>query len=269
MHKTSLKWAGGKTRLLPFIKPLLPPGHLYIEPFVGAGAVFLNTNYPRAILNDLNLDLITFYRYLQQDSAAFVKICAQWFAPPYNTAEHYYKLRQTFNECRLSKKRASLFLYLNRHGYNGLCRYNQQGLFNVPFGSYKKPYFPAAELATLGVHLQTATLQQGDYRSVLKTAPRGSVIYCDPPYVPLSPSASFTTYSPQRFTLENQEELAALAQQAAAGGAHVFISNHDLPFTRALYREAEIHTLTMPRLISCHSAARQPVSEVLAYYAGA
>ncbi len=260
-----LKWAGGKFRLITPLQHFMPQSSVYIEPFVGAGAIFLNLPQTECHINDINPDLISLYKILKKEGAEFIRYAARWFVPKYNQPLAYYELRQLFNQRRLGRKRAALFLYLNRHGYNGLCRYNQKGGFNVPFGAYKKPYFPSTELHRFYERLQSTTLTQGHYQRVMKKAPPGSLIYCDPPYWPLTHSAHFTQYSQGGFSLEDQKKLAQLASDTASRGVHVIISNHDLPATRALYTSAVLHSLPVIRTISCQK--RQPVMELFAYYA--
>ncbi|EBW1656338.1 Dam family site-specific DNA-(adenine-N6)-methyltransferase, partial [Salmonella enterica subsp. enterica serovar Typhimurium] len=141
-----LKWAGGKYPLVDDIKRHLPEGNCLIEPFMGAGSVFLNTEYDSYILADINSDLIHLYNTVKQHPEKFMKDARLLFTPQMNIAEEFYELRQEFNLSTDPYQRSVLFLYLNRHCYNGLCRYNSKGEYNVPFGRYKKPYFPETEL---------------------------------------------------------------------------------------------------------------------------
>ncbi len=141
-----LKWAGGKYRLLDRLLPSLPAGSRLVEPFVGSGAVFLNAAYPAYLLCDLNPDLIGLYETLRREGERFIKRARALFTPENNTREAFLRLRAAFNASTDAEERAVLFLYLNRHAYNGLVRYNARGVYNVPFGRYKAPYFPAAEL---------------------------------------------------------------------------------------------------------------------------
>ncbi len=129
-----LKWAGNKYRIIDHVRESLPQGKRLIEPFAGSAAVFLNTDYEHYIINDNNPDLIHLYNILKKEGATFIKKCRYYFTPRFNNEEQYYKLRQKFNDSRNTYKRAILFVYLNRHGYNGLCRYNLKGGYNVPFG---------------------------------------------------------------------------------------------------------------------------------------
>lgn len=261
-----LKWAGGKFNLLDPIRERLPPGKVLIEPFVGSGTVFLNTEYSRYILSDTNQDLINLYQCVQQEGSRFIESLRKLFTPANNTEEQYYALRAQFNECKDARKRAILFFYLNRHGYNGLCRYNQSGHFNVPFGRYRNPYFPEVELAFFYQKSQQATFICQDFREVMNNAKKGQVIYCDPPYVPLSDSANFTTYYRQAFSLESQSELAELARGLCHRGVSVLLSNHDTPFTREIYQEADIFPLSVRRSISCKADDRKYAREVLALF---
>ena len=141
-----LKWAGSKYNCLEKIIPFLPPGKRLIEPFAGSGVVFMNTNYSSYLLAESNIDLIHLFTTLQQQGDAFIKYCETYFSPEFNCKEKYYQIRSDFNDLTHSPRKSALFLYLNRHGYNGLCRYNSKGIYNVPFGLYTKPYFPRKEM---------------------------------------------------------------------------------------------------------------------------
>src|SRR5262249_42476911 len=152
---------------------------------------------------------------------------------------------------------ASLFVYLNRHCFNGLCRYNKKGAFNTPFGRYDKVYFPASEMAAFAERLETAELRQMDFREALSGTKPGDVIYCDPPYVPLTPTASFTNYAAGGFSEKDQQDLQELAVEASERGAVVLLSNHDTPFTRELYRGAtQLVPMMVSRTISCDGQNR-------------
>lgn len=261
-----LKWAGNKYRILDRVWPLLPAGRRLVEPFVGSGALFLNTAYDRYLLADSNPDLIVLYQTLQQEGDDFIDACRPLFTADHNTAPVYYRLRHEFNACTDARRRAVLFVYLNRHGYNGLCRYNAQGHFNVPFGRYKQPYFPAEEMRTFHHKARRARFLLQDFATTLRATRRGDVVYCDPPYAPLSVTASFTAYHSRGFSLRQQEELAALAQRCAGRGIPVLISNHATDFTEQLYARAEQHSFSVRRSISCLGNRRQPVRELLALF---
>lgn len=262
-----LKWPGGKFRLLDRILPVAPKGTIWVEPFVGAGAVFLNVETEYAILNDINPDLIHLYQLLKTEGHAFIDYAAQFFVKKNNQAKRYYHLREEFNHSQDTLLRSALFLYLNRHGYNGLCRYNQKGGFNVPFGQYKDPYFPLKQLLLFHQKAQHAQFTCQDYRKTLQQLEKGSAVYCDPPYVPISASASFTQYSGNIFTWQDQQDLADLAKHLSQQGIHVLISNHDLKALREIYAGARIYSFPAVRTISCNISKRNPVKEILALFA--
>ncbi|QPG05428.1 Dam family site-specific DNA-(adenine-N6)-methyltransferase [Salinimonas marina] len=271
MHKKNrafLKWAGGKYSLVEHINAKLPQANKLIEPFVGAGSVFLNTDFKHYLLNDINPDLINLYNLLKAQPEAVIHDTRQFFTPEYNQENQYYALREEFNGTSDEYYRAILFVYLNRHGYNGLCRYSLGGKFNVPFGRYKKPYFPAAEMHHFAEKAQRATFTCLSFEKVFSRARKGNVIYCDPPYAPISKTAAFTSYSARSFGMEAQSTLATLATQTSRNrGIPVLISNHDLPAIRQLYGHAAFTELTVKRSISQKGNMRKPVAEILAYFA--
>ncbi len=261
-----LKWAGGKYSIVEQLQAHLPEAPTLVEPFVGAGSVFLNTNFEHYWLNDINQDLISLYQLLKQQSEQFIRLSRVLFEAQYNQAERYYALREEFNLCVDPMRRAVLFLYLNRHGYNGLCRYNLSGKFNVPFGRYKAPYFPEKELRFFAAKAQRATFTCLPFEQVFCNAPTDGVIYCDPPYAPLSKTANFTGYARNGFNMEQQEKLALVAKQASERGNTVLISNHDTLDTRRIYQGAQISRLQVARFISQKGHKRQKVTELMALY---
>lgn len=262
-----LKWAGNKYRLMSRIGAVLPEGRRLVEPFVGSGAVFLNTDYPEYRLADANPDLINVYRTLQREGQAFVDDCRQYFTPEYNAPEVYYALRDRFNASKDVKLRSVLFVYFNRHGYNGLCRYNSRGKFNVPFGRYSRPYFPQREMLEFHRKSSQAEFIHSPFEAIMRTVTHGDVVYCDPPYVPLSGTAHFTAYSPAKFGLDEQRSLAREAERLSSHGIPVVISNHHTEFTQRVYRDADVTTFDVRRNISCDSANRNKVTELLAVFA--
>lgn len=265
-NRAFLKWAGGKYPLLDDIKRYLPQGDCLIEPFVGAGSVFLNTDFSRYVLADINSDLIDLYNIVKTQPDAYVAAARGLFIPQTNCAETYYQLRNEFNLSREPFRRATLFLYLNRHGYNGLCRYNLRGEFNVPFGRYKRPYFPEAELYHFAKKAKNASFFCESYAESMARAVDNSVVYCDPPYAPLSATANFTAYHTNSFSLEQQIHLAALAEGLVDRQIPVLISNHDTAMTRIWYQPAKLHVVKVRRSISSNGGTRKKVDELLALY---
>lgn len=267
-HRAFLKWAGGKYGLSDVIAKILPKGECLIEPFVGAGSIFLNTDYSKYILNDINQDLINLYIILQTKPDEFIQDARSLFSEENNQSEVYYQFRKEFNESDDSYFRSLVFLYMNRHGYNGLCRYNKSGGYNVPFGKYKRPYFPEEELNFFADKAQQATFVCEGYRKTFNRAKAGDVIYCDPPYVPLSKTASFTSYSGNGFGLDEQADLANAAEEVSAEKlAAVLISNHDTIWTRKIYEHAsKTKSIKVARTISQKGSQRKKVAELLALY---
>ena len=290
IQKPFLKWAGGKARVLPHLLPLLPPGKRFIEPFSGSGVVFLNVDYPTVLAGEVNPDLVLLYTYLKETPEDLIEAARMLFEPENNTAEAYYRLRKEFNEtpatpprteeekAKLGRRaewhsppglwRAAYFVYLNRHGFNGMCRYNSKGEFNIPFGAYKHPAFPEQAMRAFAARLGNVEFYTGDFSVGLGAAGEGDVVYCDPPYLPLSATASFTSYHETPFGRAEQERLVREAVAAAGRGATVLISNHNTPQAREIYSGADaISTLSVRRNIAASGASRGKVDELIALYA--
>lgn len=239
-----------------------------IEPFAGSGAVALNLAVPTKIIGDANADLISVFQIVCRHPRHFITACAREFAPATNNSAAYAERRAEFNATREPFRRAVLFVYLNRHGYNGLCRYNRRGEFNVPFGRHARPYFPRAELRHFATALRAAMFAVADFRTLLAQAGPGDFVYCDPPYAPTAERRDgFTAYAPGGFSAQDQRDLAQACRAAAGRGACVLISNHDSPFTRNLYHDATaMQSVMVRRAISRSGDRRQPVRELLITY---
>ncbi|MBY6018519.1 Dam family site-specific DNA-(adenine-N6)-methyltransferase [Ferrimonas balearica] len=262
-----LKWAGGKYKLVDDIAARLPHADRLVEPFVGAGSVFLNTNFSSYLLSDINPDLIGLYNTLKQTPERYVREASKLFIDANNDKDAYYGRRAEFNQCHDRFDRAVLFLYLNRFGYNGLCRYNKSGGFNVPFGSYKRPYFPEKELYFFAEKAQRATFLCEGYVQTFARCQAGDVVYCDPPYLPLSTTSNFTSYASGGFSLDDQAMLAFQAEDAARSKKlTVLISNHDTTLARKLYDKAQLDTIQVGRSISQNGRGRKKVNELMALY---
>lgn len=261
-----LKWAGGKFQIINKIRDSLPKGNRLIEPFVGAGAVFLNSDYDKFLLADINTDLINVFNYLRSEGEPFINFCNQFFTTEFNTKFAFLSLRSEFNSTNDSRLKAALFLYLNRHAFNGLMRYNKDGQFNTAFGDYKKPYFPEKEMFAFIQKAERAEIKCADYAVIMNEAIKGDVVYCDPPYVPLSLSANFTKYHSTGFGQTEQESLVQLAKALALKGIPVILSNHDTAFIQKLYQGASTVSFDVQRNISCNGRNRAKAREVLALF---
>jgi DNA adenine methylase len=268
-RKSPLKWAGGKKRIIHHIKQNLPSDHKkrLIEPFVGGGSVFLNLEFEEYLLVDTNPDLINLFELIKTKHQTLINKTQKLFTVKNNSSQQYYAFRERFNQATSRLERASLFLFLNRHGYNGLCRYNSKGGFNVPFGSYKTPYFPEKEILQFSDVAQRANFLCSDFADAFEHAQIGDVIYCDPPYTPINDTSNFTSYAGNKFGDDEQRRIVSEAQKAQIRGVSTLISNHDLAQTRDLYQKADrISTIDVQRNISCKGAVRKKVGEVLALY---
>ena len=218
------------------------------------------------LLAEANQDLIALFHFVKNEHKPFIDYCREFFCPNNNQSARYYELREQFNHSVNPRERAAVFLYLNRHGYNGLCRYNQKGIYNVPFGRYIKPYFPQAELEYFYEKSQQATFIHSDFQETFKLARTGDLIYCDPPYSPLTQHSNFSAYTQKKFGEEDHIILATLAKDAANRGVPVIVSNHDTDFTRHYYEGARIKSFAVKRHISCTAKNRLPAKELLAIF---
>lgn len=269
-----LKWPGRKYNILPLLNKYISEfshHNTLVEPFVGSASVFLNTSYKKYYLTDVNPDLINLYLYLVKDSEKFIKKCQKYFVAENNNPERYYELRDVFNnQTRQCAEKAAIFLYLNRHGYNGLCRYNNNGKYNVPFGDYKTVVLPINSMKFFSEKAgsKNVVIECQDFKECFKKIKSNSLIYCDPPYVPLSITASFTKYAKNDFQLSDQECLVQLVKEAAKNNCSSIISNHDLDITRELYCGSQIVSFDVQRNISCKVSNRGVVKEILAIYYG-
>ena len=265
--RSFLKWAGGKYSLVDQIQKHLPSGERLVEPFAGAANVFLNTNYKEYWLNDINKDLIDLYKLIQRDHKAFIKAAKTLFVPENNNKEAFLQLRAEFNEAASGLRRSAIFLYLNKHCFNGLCRYNSKGLFNVPFGKYSSVKFPEKEIEIFAEKSQKAKFTCLPFEKVFSQIKNGDVVYCDPPYAPISKTALFTSYSTGGFDNKAQEQLAKCAEKCSGTVASVLISNHDLEITREWYVNAKISMIKAARVINSKGTGRSKVSELFALFA--
>ena len=266
--KPFLKWAGGKFKLAPTIIPLFDYQNksVLIEPFLGAGSIFLNSPFTSYQLSDVNPDLINLFTLIQHEGDSFIEFSKQFFTVDNNSETAFYAHRDLFNTTSDTRLKSALFIYLNKHCFNGLCRYNRKGEFNVPFGRYSSIQFPDSELKSFYLKSKRATFTSQRFEAALSSANSDSVVYCDPPYAPLADKDGFTNYSGTEFTKEDQVTLATMARAAALRGAQVIISNHDTPFTRELYEGANILTIDVARNIGSQSASRIKVKELIAVF---
>lgn len=289
--KPFLKWAGSKRQLLAQFSALYPPalknGSIknYYEPFLGSGAVFFDIvqhySIENAWLFDLNSDLVLTYQVIQEQPAKLTEtlLALQKKYLAYDKAGRqvfFYDQRSLFNQqagiAAIKKpgkkriERAAQLIFLNRTCYNGLFRVNAKGAFNTPAGDYKNPSIcDPVQLAAAAGFLSRATIQQADFKKGLKTVKPHSFVYLDPPYRPLSRTASFTGYSKTRFADAQQEQLAAVYRKLDANGALLMLSNSDTAdgFFDRLYQGFSIKKVPAKRMINTDASKRGYVSEIV------
>jgi len=247
--KPFLKWAGNKFRIIDKVMGEIVANQgdrkHYVEPFAGSGAILINLGdrFSTRVYSDYNEDLVHLFRHIQGSSKELSKEVNDLFDQSNNVEGQFYILRRQFNDLRKEAKsetsirKSALFIYLNRHCFNGLCRYGPNG-FNVPFGRYKTTNPPVEEiLAVYGKIKSSVTIKSGDFEAIIDECGDETLVYCDPPYFPLSATSSFTQYSSgDDFGKESQERLAYAARKAASRGAVVLISNHNVEACRDLYK---------------------------------
>ena len=266
-----LKWVGGKAQLLQQFAPLFPQQiDRYFEPFIGGGAVFfhLKHRFPamRARLYDINDELINTYQVVRDFPQDLMRRLDEHLTHYNLDRDRYYYLVRSRHHLPRTEivERAARMIFLNKTCFNGLWRVNGRGEFNVPIGSHKNPSLYnrdnilAANAALQGVELTTL-----DFRDTLAGIQPGDFVYIDPPYVPVSQTANFTSYAKEDFGIAEQQELAALFADAAQRGVRMMLSNSDVPLVRELYRGFTRHTVSARRAINRDGAKRGAVNEVL------
>lgn len=294
--KTILKWAGGKTQLLPEIIKRLPLeihfGHIqnYCEPFLGGGAVFIyiieNFNIEKAYLIDINEELILFYQVIKNDPELFIKKINNYKNTYIKLTEKekeifYYQIRNEYNQTKNNInfnvynfdwiERAAQMLFLNKTCYNGLYRQNSKGEFNVPFGKYEKPeFFSKENVYNVSKYLQKAELICADFEIIEKFVDSSFFVYFDPPYRPLTKTSSFTSYTKYDFSDKDQIRLAKLYYRLNNKNVKLMLSNSNPKsvndnddFFDKLYAEFKIERIYANRMINCNGSNRGKISELI------
>ncbi|ECI7832476.1 Dam family site-specific DNA-(adenine-N6)-methyltransferase [Salmonella enterica subsp. enterica] len=263
--KPFLKWAGGKFGVIDDLLAHMPHGHRLVEPFAGGGSIFLNAGFDEAIVSDACQDLILTYQVMQREPLALIDKANVMFREG-NNPEYFDDIKVRFNRRDMTQmERAAAFIYLNRHCYNGLMRYNRQGEFNVGFGKYRQPYFPLAELEAFSAVASRCTFAVADCNDTVALAGEGDVVFCDPPYEPMPGKSGFTNYSGQSFRFDDQVRLAQSLKAAHQRGASVVITNSGAPAIRELYTSMgfDVRPLRARRSISCTGETRETVTDII------
>jgi DNA adenine methylase len=260
-----LKWAGGKRSLVPRILSELPEQiETYYEPFVGGAAVFLALaeakRFKRAVITDKNPQLINLYLVVRDDLGKLLKKLED--LQDRTSETDYYEIRAARPKSKI--ERAAYLVYLNKTGYNGLYRVNSKGGFNVPYGRYKRPrIYDPERLGEVSRCLQDVEIRVADFEESCLAAKRGDAVYLDPPYLPLSKTASFSAYHAEAFGLPEHERLAKAFGKLKKRGVAAVLSNSATPETRALYQSFKCSDVAVRRPINSVASGRGAVSELL------
>lgn len=287
--KPFLKWAGGKGQLLSEIEKYYPFKNgitKYAEPFVGGGAVLFDIlskfDLKEIYISDINAELINTYRIIKENVEQLIsllEILQKEFIPLNTDARkiYYVAKRERFNDLKangnetVNIEKAALMIFLNKTCFNGLYRVNKKGLFNVPMGSYKNPLICDKDnLRAVSEKLQRVTIVCGDYRESADFIDENTFAYFDPPYRPITDTASFTAYTENLFNDEEQIELARFVDKMHKKGAQIVVSNSDPKnanaeddFFDSIYAVYNIKRVEATRMINCNSEARGKIKELL------
>lgn len=270
-----LRWAGGKRRLTSLLIQAFPTEfdpavNRFFEPFIGGGALMFATGNKNSdlfipgkniLINDSNPDLVIVYKVIKRKLPELLQALKKLSRDL--SKEEFERVRSSSPKTDIS--RAARFIYLNKTCFNGLWRVNSTGQFNVPWGKLVNPLiFDPINLEACRMRLVGAKITCGSFSTAVKDSTKGDLVYFDPPYLPLSPSASFSQYAKDNFNVRDHEELAELISELTERGVFVILSNSDTPETRRIFgKSLTLRQISMNRSISAAAHARKPVNEVL------
>jgi DNA adenine methylase len=263
-----LRWVGGKQRLVACLKAFMPDQKpkRYFEPFLGGGSLFFAHGFAHAELSDLNPHLVNAYHFVRDNPEAIhIHLAKHAVELEAGGKDYYYTQRELFNAQDLKppylEEQAARFIFLIHSNFNGMYRVNSKGHYNIPFGSTDKPSFPSLDhLKACGRRLEGVSITHQGYEKIIPKLRKGDLVYLDPPYPVLSPTASFTSYTMERFSEVEQRTLAENAQKMVEKGAMVMISIAKVPLIEELYPIElwEHHVTRLKRNVS----AKRPALEV-------
>lgn len=263
------KWTGGKRQLLPIIKSLMPDNYNnYFEPFVGGGALFFELSPDKAVINDFNNELINCYRQIKKYPQKLIELLTKH--QENNSKEYYLKLRSADRDNRIDKitnvERAARIMYMLRVDFNGLYRVNSKNQFNVPYGRYKNPKIVDSDLIlSISQYLNSNNIKilTGDFEKAIQDVTVGDFVYFDPPYIPLSETSAFTSYTHEGFTYEDQLRLRDCFKKLDEKGAFLMLSNSSSPLVEELYKDFNIHKVEVTRTNGAKTSSRGKISEII------
>ena len=271
-----VKWAGGKRQLLPQIKERLPEQfNNYYEPFVGGGAVIFELLPENALINDINRALINTYRQIRDYPEEFIDKIKVLDEGMDNNIEkldtYYYSLREQYND-KLMKEEfdmemATLFVYINKHCFNGLYRVNGNGLFNVPCNKARRVSCDEESLRLTAAYLKNVTIMEGDFEVACKEAGKGDFVFIDSPYAPLNPT-SFESYTKEGFDIESHKRVARLFDELTNRGCYCMLTNHNTELINELYSNKgyTIDVVSVRRMINSDASNRKGKEVIIRNY---
>lgn len=277
MRKTEIvpfvKWAGGKRQLLSKIQERIPENYNhYFEPFVGGGAVFFGTQPSKALINDINKALINTYQRICDSPKEFLsevnKIDSEMWE---DGKQYYYTIREHYND-KLMKSEydvelAALFVFLNKHCFNGLYRVNGKGLFNVPYNNSRRVSVNGDSIIEISKYLQGITIIDGDFEDACRDARKGDFVFLDSPYAPLNPT-SFESYTKEGFDIESYKRLAKLYDELTTRGCYCMLTNHNTDLINELYgnKGYKIDVVSVRRMINSDASNRVGEEVIICNY---
>ena len=263
-----LKWVGGKRQLLPEIRKRIPKIYkVYYEPFLGGGAVLFDLQPKKAIVNDLNSELINVYKTIKSFPTELVEELRKFS----NDEETFYNIRnidrdKTKYQELSNIQKAARIIYLNKTCFNGLYRVNNAGEFNSPFGRYKNPNIVNDKtIYAVSKYFNTAdiTFKNGDFEECIKEIQKDSFVYLDPPYDPISKTSNFTGYNQGGFSDEEQIRIKNMCDRLNENGIKFLLSNSATPFIKELYKDYIIDIVSAKRSVNSKADKRGEIEEVL------
>lgn len=258
-----LKWAGGKRQLLDRISERMPQNYNnYYEPFIGGGAVLFGLQPERALINDINESLINTYRIIATNPQTLIECVKELDSKiGEDGKKYYYDLREHYND-KLMKKEfdvelASLFIFINKHCFNGLYRVNGKGLFNVPYNNSKRESIDEESIVEVSAYLKDVTILAGDFEVACQGAGNGDFVFLDSPYAPLNPT-SFESYTKEGFDIESHKRLAKVFNELTDKGCYCMLTNHNTDFINSLYgnKGYKIDVVSVKRMINSDASKR-------------
>ena len=268
-----VKWAGGKRQLLSQIKEKMPEKYNhYYEPFVGGGAVVFELLPANALINDINKALINAYKQIRYAPEAFLKVIHKFDSEIWEDGkQYYYSLREHYNDklmkAEYDAELAALFVFINKHCFNGLYRVNGKGLFNVPYNNSRRPSVDENVILDISAYLQKITILEGDFEIACTDAKKGDFVFIDSPYAPLNPS-SFESYTKEGFDIESHRRLARLYDELTARGCYCMLTNHNTDLINELYGKKgyTIDVIDVKRLINSNGSKRVGKEVIICNY---